>query len=351
MQGRNTYIDSKVLENQELPMLRMLVTLRDSPHLLAKILNKHQKKVSQSIMNYLVLGLFSSLQVKSCSCKTPFQKFVFIRSIFELETKDVNSIDQLRDNCPLLLKLIKSLFDNIKVYDFLAMLLKKLLKKNYMKEIISQQYDLEIQRRHTRLQKLRTSADTSQLVGKSSIFRPQIPIRRKKEQRTVRDLTAKTRPHWHGQKYKNIVNKVFLKSGDDSLSVMDKDNSSNWSTIFSRRKETNLVDLGIRSSEVFGSDSVTPGTSMDTDSTIFWTEKFIKTQKNELINEQMMRDVMVSLINAARLTLPQEIKYLFHLFAELAESRSMAKSDIVNVFFFQLLLIRKCTVDNFHQVD
>lgn len=90
---------------------------------------------------------------------------------------------------------------------------------------------------------------------------------------------------------------------------------------------------------------------MDNESTIFWTEKFIKTQKNELINEQMMRDVMVSLINAARLTLPQEIKFLFHLLVELAESKSIEKADIVNTFFFQLLLIRKCTVDNFHQVD
>ena len=89
---------------------------------------------------------------------------------------------------------------------------------------------------------------------------------------------------------------------------------------------------------------------MDRESSIFWTEKFIQTQKNELINEQMMRDVMVSLINAARLTLPQEIKYLFSLFADFAKKNSIEVCDVVNTFFFQLFLIRKCTVDNFYQV-
>lgn len=252
MQGRNTYIDSRVLENQELPMLRMLVTLRDSPQLLAKILKKKQKLVSPSMMNYLVLGLFSSLQVKSCSCKTPSQKFVFIRSIFELETREVESIDQLRDNCPLLLKLIKSLFDHIKVYDFLAMFLKKLLKKNYMKEIISQQYDREIQRRHTKIQKLRTSGDTSRLVGKSSFFNPKKRRQNQNHKRIIRNLRIQHKPGTHGKKYKDIVNKVFLKSGDDSLSVIDKEASSSWSNVFSKQKDTNLVDLGIRSSEVFG---------------------------------------------------------------------------------------------------
>jgi hypothetical protein len=84
---------------------------------------------------------------------------------------------------------------------------------------------------------------------------------------------------------------------------------------------------------------------------MFWTEKFIQTQKNELINEQMMRDVMVSLINAARLTLPQEIKYIFMLFSNFAEKHKIEVCDIINTFFFQLFLIRKCTVDNFHQVN
>lgn len=85
-------------------------------------------------------------------------------------------------------------------------------------------------------------------------------------------------------------------------------------------------------------------------SSFFEDKKFIKTKSNKIIDEFMIRDVLLSLINASRLALSNEIKYLFYLFKTFADSKNIDYSDIIKVFFFQLFLIRKCTIDNFFQV-
>ena len=63
-----------------------------------------------------------------------------------------------------------------------------------------------------------------------------------------------------------------------------------------------------------------------------------------------MKDVMLSLINAIRMSLPNEIKFLFHLFDLLCEKKNIKKSDIINIIFFQRFLISKCSIDNFYEV-
>ena len=73
-------------------------------------------------------------------------------------------------------------------------------------------------------------------------------------------------------------------------------------------------------------------------------------QNGEPINTDLMMDIMYSLINAIRLSLPREIKFLFHLFEVLCEKRTIKKSNVINMFFFQRFLITKCSLDNFHEV-
>lgn len=86
------------------------------------------------------------------------------------------------------------------------------------------------------------------------------------------------------------------------------------------------------------------------ESQLFNNDIFLNTEGGKLINKSLMKDVMLSLINAIRLSLPNEIKFVFHLFDLLCESKNIKKADIINIIFFQRFLISKCSIDNFYEV-
>lgn len=208
-----------------------------------------------SLMNFFAHDLYDSLQMKSCFCKSPYQKFVFIKTIFDVETSQVKSIDELRDNCPLLHKLIRSLFENIRVYDFLRLFLKKVLKKDYMKKIISQQYDKEIQRRHTWKveagSKCSSAFKSEHLLPNNAPTNPTINSQNTKPKRVIKNLLQNQRKQKQS-KYTPIINRVFLKSVHESFTLQNQNLSSNSSLLFSKKKDSYLDDQNFFCSDVFG---------------------------------------------------------------------------------------------------
>lgn len=79
-------------------------------------------------------------------------------------------------------------------------------------------------------------------------------------------------------------------------------------------------------------------------------DDYLNLEGGKQINKSLMKDVMISLINAIRLSLPNEIKFLFHLFDLLCKKKGIRKMEVINIIFFQRFLIRKCSADNFHEV-
>ena len=138
--GSKNYIliNSTNLEYREEKITSILITMRNNPSLTAKIIKANSKKITQEYMDFLILNFYDPLQPKSCSCKSSFHIYEFIKELFIYETKYIDSYSDLIDNCPLLFKLVASLFNHVHLFDFLAVFLKKLLKKKYLKELVNQ---------------------------------------------------------------------------------------------------------------------------------------------------------------------------------------------------------------------
>lgn len=134
------FINSTTLEQREEKITTILITLKNNPALTARIVKSNAKKISQTYMDFLILNFYDSLQPKSCSCKSSFYVFEFIKELFIEETKYIENINDLVDCCPLVFKMINSLFNKVQLFDFLAIFLKKLLKKKYLKELVNEEY-------------------------------------------------------------------------------------------------------------------------------------------------------------------------------------------------------------------
>jgi hypothetical protein len=129
------------LEQREEKITTILITLKNNPALTARIVKSNAKKISQRYMDFLILNFYDSLQPKSCSCKSSLYVFEFIKELFIEETKYIENINDLVDCCPLVFKMINSLFNKVQLFDFLAVFLKKLLKKKYLKELVNEEYE------------------------------------------------------------------------------------------------------------------------------------------------------------------------------------------------------------------
>lgn len=134
------FIHSTTLEQREGKITTILITLKNNPSLTARVVKSNAKQISQEFMDFLVLNFFDPLQPKSCSCKSSLHVFEFIKELFIQETRFIENINDLIDCCPLLFKMINSLFNRVQLFDFLAVFLKKLLKKKYLKELKAQEY-------------------------------------------------------------------------------------------------------------------------------------------------------------------------------------------------------------------
>lgn len=208
---------------------------------MAKIIKSNSKKITQEFMDFLVLNFYESLQPKSCTCKAPFALFEFIQEIFLLETKHTESFNELIDSCPLLFKLVTSLLNHVRVFDFLAIFLGKLLKKNYLKQIAYQQIQ---QARFRAAQSLASNlnhhfspADLSNVLNilSTESARNPRPWKRFESLKQV-DLTKKRR--LKEKKYHSVVAQLALQ--DDDFLAKRGNASQNFSGVFSNRKSRDV---------------------------------------------------------------------------------------------------------------
>lgn len=207
------FINSTTLEQREQKITTILITLKNNPSLMAKIVKSNAKNISQEFMDFLILNFYDPLQPKSCSCKSSVHIFEFIKELFLQETKYIDSINDLVDSCPLLFKMIKSLFNQVQLYDFLAVFLKKLLKKNYLKQLVNEQYQTIRQsrtyQRGDTLHQRMFDGDFSQILdwqlsSSKKFFE-------KFETKNNKDLTQRILKKAKKKKYEELIHNLYKK--------------------------------------------------------------------------------------------------------------------------------------------
>lgn len=374
-------INSTNLEQREEKITTILITLKNNPSLTAKIVKSNAKDISQEYMDFLILNFYDPLQPKSCSCKSSVHIFEFIKELFLEETKYIECVNDLVDSCPLLFKMIKSLFNQVQLFDFLAIFLKKLLKRKYLKELFRQQnrslYRSRSYKRGDTLHSRLFDGDFSELLNWK--LPSSAKYFRKFDSQISRDLTKKTARRAKKRKYEDLTRHIYREqqANPKACSTASCGSSTRMAGFFSNaeqsiyeemmlnqnsfRQKLGEIERDADTSLTRMSGHTAPGqggperVSMEQPSRFFEAQFlkkdiYLNVEGGKMINKSLMKDVMISLINAIRLSLPNEIKFLFHLFDLLCQKRGIQKSDVINIIFFQRFLITKCSIDNFHEV-
>jgi hypothetical protein len=238
------------LEKREQKITTILITLKNNPSLTANIVKSNAKSISQEYMDFLILNFYDPLQPKSCSCKSSVHIFEFIKEIFILETKFIENINDLVDSCPLLFKMIKSLFNKVELFDFLAVFLKKLLKKKYLKELVNEQYknfkNAQSYKRGDTLNTRMFDGNFSQILNwKISSSKKYF---RKFMKHTQKDFTKKRKLKKKKRKYEELVNNIYKKKNSSSNNCINSThntsnlNTQNGSKDFFSNIEQNIYD-------------------------------------------------------------------------------------------------------------
>lgn len=362
-------INSINLENREQRITSILITLRNNPSLTAKIVKSYSKKVTQNYMDFLIANFYDPLQPKSCTCKSSMMIYEFIKEVFISETRYIDNINDLVDNCPLLFKMVISLFNKVQLFDFLAVFLKKLLKKKYLKEIVNQQNIESRERNITENIKLVDSEvlEPNHVISQNQQFDY---FGKLQSQNLHYDFTSNVnkRRIVKNKQYKNLIKDkiggkrdVSKRNLDGSFMVTNSDmfGDQENKSLISKMKIFNkqIIDKAEYESSTthnksyFGNSiKYTEGKSKIFETQLFSNDKFITIDNGHEINKDMMKEVMISLINAIRTSFPNEIKFLFYLFKEFCDRKKISNGAIINIFFFQKFLITKCSLDNFHEV-
>jgi hypothetical protein len=126
--------------------------------------------------------------------------------------------------------MIKSLFNQVQLFDFLAVFLKKLLKKKYLKEIVNEQYkNLRNQYTYKRGESLQTRMfdGTFNQILNFHISSSKKYFRKFKKN-TQKDFTKKRKLQKKKRKYEELVNNIYKMKNSGSKNYNNTTiNSSN----------------------------------------------------------------------------------------------------------------------------
>lgn len=297
-QASTLIYDSKIFSNKQQDYLEVIKYFRNKPIEFAELIVNHMgNSVDQYFIDFVVISFYPIYLNNMCGCKQPYNLYVFMRAVIELELDDVHDFNSMLDKARITEKIFTALLKKIDVFNFY----KKFIRKLHNSLIFMGQInDIDSQ-----------SASNSEKD-------------RSKSQTIVSNQNNKS----NSNKYKQIIESFKnSRSAPNNLvglnvSIDDKNDTS----MYINNKYSRL--------DLFAQDTLV---KLDED----------------YISLRVLENTLRILIECINEFLPVDLKLFFYLLKSItSKSSTLGFANIIKLFWFQRFLIQNITKDNLYiQLD
>lgn len=297
-QASTLIYDSKIFGNKQQDYLDVIRYFRNKPLSLAELIVEHMgNTVDQYFIDFIVISFYPIYLNNMCGCKQPYNFYVFMRVVIELELFDVVDFNSMLDRARVTEKIFTALLKKIDVFNFY----KKFVRKLHNSLIfMGQLNDSESQ-----------SASNSE-----------------KEKTKSQTIISNDKTKSNSNKYKAMIEsfKINRNAPNNLLGLNISMDDKNDSSMYMNHKHSRL--------DLFSQDTV------------------IKLDE-ELVSLKVLENSLRILIECIDEYLPPDIKLFFYLLRSVTSKTSeFAFANIIKLFWFQRFLIQNITKDNLYlQVD
>lgn len=296
-QASTLIYDSKIFGKKQQDYLDVIRYFRNKPISFAELIVEHMgNSVDQYFIDFVVVSFYPIYLNNMCGCKQPYNLYVFMRAVIELELNEVVDFNSMLDRARVTEKMFTALLKKIDVYNFY----KKFVRKLHNSLIFMGQIN---------------ESDTQSASNSESKVKSQT-------------IMSNTKTISNSNKYKAII-ECFKNS---------------------RSAPNNLVGLSVSIDEKNDTSMYINNKYSNLD--IFTQDTMVKLDE-DYISLRVLENSFRILIECIDEFLPSDIKLFFYLLKNVTTKTSeFGFANIIKLFWFQRFLIQNITKDNLYlQVD
>lgn len=291
-QASTMIYDSKIFGSKQQDYLDVIRHFRNKPVSFAELIVEHMgNSVDQYFIDFIVISFYPIYLNNMCGCKQPYNLYMFMRVVVELELADAADWNALLKQAQVTDKIFTTLLKKIDVFNFF----KKFVRKLHDSLVFMGQ----------------TSESDSPSVSNSE-----------KDKAKSQTIVSNDKTKSNSSKYKAIIES--FKSGRAGLNVSMDD-----------RKDTSMhINNKYSRLDLFAQDTM------------------IKLD-DEYISLRVLENSLRIMVECIDKFLPPDIKLFFYLLKNVtSKTPGVGFSNIIMLFWFQRFLIQNITKDNLYlQVD